>query len=150
MCARRDYVKKIAVYKDKLAVQLSSKVVIYELANPDDPFDMHYQSATKIQQKLDCNLLVVTSSSVILCQVRVPARGVRSVRICSFNVSADRACVSAGCVCLCACACVDARAWMHMWMCAYVCAKTCCTVIHARATDAQAPPEKGSALVHNA
>jgi len=63
-------VKKIAVYKDKLAVQLSSKVVIYELANPDDPVDMHYQSATKIQQKLDCNLLVVTSSSVILCQVR--------------------------------------------------------------------------------
>eukprot|EP00967_Tisochrysis_lutea_P145406 scaffold273013_cov17-Tisochrysis_lutea.AAC.1 len=63
-----DYVKKIAVYKDKLAVQLSSKVVIYELANPDDPFDMHYQSATKIQQKLDCNLLVVTSSCVILCQ----------------------------------------------------------------------------------
>lgn len=65
----RDYVKKIAVYKDKLAVQLSSKVVIYELANPDDPFDMHYQSATKIQQKLDCNLLVVTSTCVILCQV---------------------------------------------------------------------------------
>lgn len=40
----RDYVKKIAVYKDKLAVQLSSKIVIYELANPDDPFDMHYQA----------------------------------------------------------------------------------------------------------
>ncbi len=29
----RDYVKKIAVYKDKLAVQLPSKIVIYELAN---------------------------------------------------------------------------------------------------------------------
>lgn len=29
----------------------------------------HYQSATKIQQRLDCNLLVVTSSHVILCQV---------------------------------------------------------------------------------
>ena len=38
----RDYVKKIAVYKDKLAVQLQNKVVIYELANADD-FDMHYQ-----------------------------------------------------------------------------------------------------------
>lgn len=65
----KDYVKKIAVYKDKLAVQLQNKVVIYELANADD-FDMHYQSATKIQQKLDCNLLVVTSHHVILCQVR--------------------------------------------------------------------------------
>ena len=29
-----------------------------------------YQSATKIQQKLECNLLVVTSSHVILCQER--------------------------------------------------------------------------------
>mmetsp|Transcript_5353 Transcript_5353/g.11710 ORF Transcript_5353/g.11710 Transcript_5353/m.11710 type:complete len:1236 (+) Transcript_5353:188-3895(+) len=63
----KDYVKKIAVYKDKLAVQLPNKVVIYELASQED-YDMHYQSATKIQQKLDCNLLVVTSSHVILCQ----------------------------------------------------------------------------------
>ncbi|GFH10763.1 WD_REPEATS_REGION domain-containing protein, partial [Haematococcus lacustris] len=64
----KDYVKKIAVYRDKLAVQLPNKIVIYELANPSDEYDMHYQSATKIQQKLDCNLLVVTSSHVILCQ----------------------------------------------------------------------------------
>ncbi len=70
----KDYVKKIAVYKDKLAVQLQNKVVIYELANADD-FDMHYQSATKIQQKLECNLLVVTSHHVILCQVRDGAWG---------------------------------------------------------------------------
>ena len=34
-----------------------------------DDYDMHYQSATKIQEKLECNLLVVTSSHVILCQV---------------------------------------------------------------------------------
>jgi hypothetical protein len=32
----RDLVKKIAVYKDKLAVQLPNKVVIYELANPGE------------------------------------------------------------------------------------------------------------------
>ncbi|MEW5316653.1 MAG: hypothetical protein WDW38_008010 [Sanguina aurantia] len=63
----KDYVKKIAVYKDKLAVQLPNKVVIYELANADE-FNMHYQSATKINQKLECNLLVVTSHHVILCQ----------------------------------------------------------------------------------
>lgn len=63
----RDYVKKIAVYKDRLAVQLPTKVVIYELANNHE-YDMHYQSATKIQQKLECNLLVVTSQHVILCQ----------------------------------------------------------------------------------
>lgn len=42
MRARRDYVKKIAVYKDKLAVQLPSKIVIYELAQGQDDYDMHY------------------------------------------------------------------------------------------------------------
>ncbi len=133
---RRDYVKKIAVYKDKLAVQLPSKIVIYELRNScervalrmphdeehaareggvlaalrstkaqlwqdseafgslkltenltiagpwhsalcaADENDMHYQSATKIQQKLECNLLVVTSCHVILCQVRRPTPAV--------------------------------------------------------------------------
>ncbi len=48
----RDYVKKIAVYKDRLAVQLPNKVVLYELAGaqgrdqengapvPADEYDM--------------------------------------------------------------------------------------------------------------
>lgn len=66
----RDYVKKIAVYKDRLAVQLPSKIIIYRLSHPDDEYDMHYTSATKILQKLDCNLLVVTSHHLILCQER--------------------------------------------------------------------------------
>lgn len=64
----RDYVKKIAVYKDKLAVQLPNKVVLYELAEGNSDYDMHYQSSTKINQKLECNLLVVTCDHVILCQ----------------------------------------------------------------------------------
>ena len=38
----RDYVKKIAVYKDRLAVQLSDKVVIYELLKDEDSYEMHY------------------------------------------------------------------------------------------------------------
>jgi len=63
----RDYVKKIAVYKDRLAVQLPDRVIIYELAH-DDAFDMHYRVSTKIQKRLDCNLLVVTSLHIILCQ----------------------------------------------------------------------------------
>ena len=32
----RDYVKKIAIYKDRLAVQLPNQVVIYELLYNDD------------------------------------------------------------------------------------------------------------------
>lgn len=39
------------------------------------------QSATKIQQKLECNLLVVTSCCVILCQVR----GARCTRLCVLH-----------------------------------------------------------------
>ncbi|KND02004.1 uncharacterized protein SPPG_02510 [Spizellomyces punctatus DAOM BR117] len=62
----RDYVKKIAVHKDKLAVQLPEKVIIYELFN-DDSSDMHYRIKEKIQKKLECNLLVVTHQHIILC-----------------------------------------------------------------------------------
>lgn len=63
----RDYVKKIAVYKARLAVQLPDRVLIYE-TNPEDPNDMHYRLKEKIVKKLDCNLLVVTSEHIILCQ----------------------------------------------------------------------------------
>ncbi|KAK9811224.1 hypothetical protein WJX72_000251 [[Myrmecia] bisecta] len=64
----RDYVKKLAVYRDRLAVQLPDRVIIYELAPGTDEHDMHYRVATKINQKLECNLLVVTSRHVTLCQ----------------------------------------------------------------------------------
>ncbi|KAI9332491.1 WD40-repeat-containing domain protein [Obelidium mucronatum] len=62
----RDYVKKIAVYKDRLAVQLPDRIIIYELFH-DDATDMHYRIKEKLQKKLDCNLLVVTSQHIILC-----------------------------------------------------------------------------------
>ena len=63
----RDYVKKIAVYKGRLAIQLPDRVLIYE-TNIDDPYDMHYKLKEKIVKQLDCNLLVVTSAHIILCQ----------------------------------------------------------------------------------
>ncbi|KAJ3110764.1 hypothetical protein HDU96_006285 [Phlyctochytrium bullatum] len=62
----RDYVKKIAVFKDRLAVQLPDRVIIYELFH-DDATDMHYRIKEKLQKKLECNLLVVTSQHIILC-----------------------------------------------------------------------------------
>ena len=65
----RDYVKKIAVYKARLAIQLPDRVLIYETA-VDDPYDMHYKLREKIVKQLDCNLLVVTSAHIILCQER--------------------------------------------------------------------------------
>ena len=63
----RDYVKKIAVYKDRLAVQLPDRVIIYELTHDDD-YDMHYRVKEKLQERLECNLIVVTSMHIILCQ----------------------------------------------------------------------------------
>jgi intraflagellar transport protein 122 len=64
----KDYVKKIAVYKDRLAVQLPERVLIYSLSGPpEDAHDMQYRVTTRIGAKLECNLLVVTSEHVILC-----------------------------------------------------------------------------------
>ncbi|KAL2917328.1 hypothetical protein HK105_202992 [Polyrhizophydium stewartii] len=65
----RDYVKKISVYKDRLAVQLPDRIIIYELFH-DDAGDMHYRIKEKLQKNLECNLLVVTSQNIILCLER--------------------------------------------------------------------------------
>ena len=64
----RDYIKKIAVYRDKIAVQLPDRVLIYQLNTPNDDADMHYVSVAKIQRSFECNLLVITSNHFILCQ----------------------------------------------------------------------------------
>ncbi|CAH1783917.1 unnamed protein product [Owenia fusiformis] len=63
----RDLVKKIAIYRHRLAVQLPDKIVIYELYS-DDAADMHYRVKEKILRKFECNLLVVCSQHIILCQ----------------------------------------------------------------------------------
>jgi len=74
----RDYVKKIAIYKDRLAVQLPDRILIYESGSANNPgssyersagedFDMHYKLRERILQKMECNLLVVTSIHIILC-----------------------------------------------------------------------------------
>ena len=69
----KDHVKKIAVYKDRLAVQLPERVVVYELkggAQGDNASDMQYKKKDTINKALDCNLLVVTHSHIILCLER--------------------------------------------------------------------------------
>lgn len=71
----RDCVKKLSVYRDRLAVQLSDRIIIYELANDGNgagggggSYDMHYRVKERIQKDLPCSLLVVTSQHFILCQ----------------------------------------------------------------------------------
>ncbi|CAF0800008.1 unnamed protein product [Brachionus calyciflorus] len=62
----KDFVKKLAVYKDSLAVQLPDKVVIYEI-DSNDPKSMTYKGKKSISKKFDCNLFVITSENIILC-----------------------------------------------------------------------------------
>jgi len=64
----RELVKKIAIYKNRLAIQLPEKILIYELYS-DDSADMHYRVKEKIVKKFECNLLVVCADHIILCQV---------------------------------------------------------------------------------
>ncbi|KAI0240368.1 intraflagellar transport 122 [Lamellibrachia satsuma] len=63
----RDLVKKIAIYRHRLAVQMPDRIIIYELYS-DDINDMHYRVKEKILRKVECNLLVVCSHHIILCQ----------------------------------------------------------------------------------
>ncbi|KAG1709205.1 hypothetical protein DVH05_019849 [Phytophthora capsici] len=68
----RDCVKKLSVYRDRLAVQLSDRIIIYELAgsngSTNPSYDMHYRVKERITKDLPCSLLVVTSLHFILCQ----------------------------------------------------------------------------------
>lgn len=71
----RDCVKKLSVYRDRLAVQLSDRIIIYELAgnngngtSTNASYDMHYRVKERITKDLPCSLLVVTSLHFILCQ----------------------------------------------------------------------------------
>ena len=47
----RDWVKKIAIYKYRLAVQLPDKIIVYELYS-DDVSDMHYRVKDKVRHAL--------------------------------------------------------------------------------------------------
>ncbi|XP_076122170.1 intraflagellar transport protein 122 homolog [Alosa pseudoharengus] len=63
----RELVKKIAIYRNRLAIQLPEKILIYECYT-DDSSDMHYRVKEKISRRFECNLLVVCSRHLILCQ----------------------------------------------------------------------------------
>ncbi|CAG2107867.1 unnamed protein product [Medioppia subpectinata] len=64
----RDLVKKLAIYKNRLAIQLPERVIIYELTKELDNTNMHYKVKEKINHKLDCTLIVVCSENLVLCQ----------------------------------------------------------------------------------
>lgn len=53
----RDLVHKIAIYRNRLAVQLPERVVLYELSSLENQ-PMHYKVKEKITKKFECSLLV--------------------------------------------------------------------------------------------
>ena len=63
----KELVKKISIFKDRLAVQLNDKILVY-LANSDENKEMKYKLYKKINKTVECSLLVVTSHNLILCQ----------------------------------------------------------------------------------
>nr|XP_035129701.1 intraflagellar transport protein 122 homolog isoform X8 [Callithrix jacchus] len=63
----KELVKKIAIYRNRLAIQLPEKILIYELYS-EDSSDMHYRVKERIVKKFECNLLVVCANHIILCQ----------------------------------------------------------------------------------
>lgn len=63
----RDLVHKIAIYRNRLAVQLPERVVLYELSSAENQ-PMHYKVKEKIAKKFECSLLVVCAQHLVLCQ----------------------------------------------------------------------------------
>ncbi|GMS95607.1 hypothetical protein PENTCL1PPCAC_17781 [Pristionchus entomophagus] len=67
-----DLVKKVAIYKNKLAVQLSNKTVIYTLvATNNEREPMEYRLVDTVERDLDCSLLVVCAQHIITCNEKL-------------------------------------------------------------------------------
>lgn len=63
-----EYISKIAVYQQKVAVQLPNRIVIYEHHQKNGSQQI-YCVSTQISVGTNYSLLVLTSTHVILCQV---------------------------------------------------------------------------------
>ncbi|RNF17244.1 intraflagellar transport 122-like protein [Trypanosoma conorhini] len=61
-----DYVRKLAMYRDRLAVQLQDRIVVFELYY-DDERQLRFQDIAHVGKKLECNLLCVTFNAVLVC-----------------------------------------------------------------------------------
>ena len=76
----RAYVKKIAIYKDRLAVQLPDRLYIYEVS-VDENMEIRHHLIERLPLEVECNLLVVTSSISCSALTRSSALHVRAVRV---------------------------------------------------------------------
>ncbi|KYK67077.1 WD domain, G-beta repeat-containing protein [Toxoplasma gondii TgCatPRC2] len=62
----RSLVKKVAVFKESLAILLPGEVVLYS-ADQRNPDDMRYRETARIKHAFDCSLMLVTSSYLVRC-----------------------------------------------------------------------------------
>ena len=62
-------VHKVAVYSRRLAVQLSSQLLVYAVPPEYPPGDVSLHMYARINACLPCNLLLVTAHHLLLCQV---------------------------------------------------------------------------------
>jgi len=65
----KDLIQRISLYKNKLAVQLSDKVCVYE-SNAEEVADMHFRARKERMTISDkqCDLMAVTSSHLLFCR----------------------------------------------------------------------------------
>ncbi|KAG8347021.1 WD domain [Trypanosoma vivax] len=61
-----EYIQKLATYRDRIAAQLNDRFVIFEVFY-DDEKQMRFQDLAHIRKKVDCNLLCVTFSAIVIC-----------------------------------------------------------------------------------
>ena len=84
----KDYVRKIAIYKERLAVQLPGRLVIYELAEHGD--ELRYTPREKLPLTVECNLLVLTARHFLLChQRKLQLYGFGGAREREWNLDAE-------------------------------------------------------------
>eukprot|EP01147_Barroeca_monosierra_P010401 gene10401-2532_t len=65
----RELVKKIAIYKNRLAVQLPKQINVYDMQSLETG-RLKFRLMCKLRRNFECNLLVVCSKHIILCQER--------------------------------------------------------------------------------
>lgn len=69
----RDYVQRLSLYKNKLAVQLSDKVCIYE-SNPDETQDMHFRLRRErihASNTIPCESMIITGINILFFETNI-------------------------------------------------------------------------------